>query len=213
MRLLGGALSPFVQRCLLAARMKGEDLPLEMPEGGIKTEAYRAMNPMAKMPTLVDADFALPESLVIMEYLEEALDGPSLLPDGAESRARTRLLARIADLYVGPNLTPIFMARQNPDAVPEALQKLDQAIGYMEAYRMPEDVWLVGEEHTIADATAMPQFFFLDAFQEPFGTAGIVANHPHMARWWDHAKDTELGTRMVQEMSAALAAFMAPRPA
>ena len=43
------------------------DLPVEMPEGGIKCDAFLKLNPMGKMPCLVDGDFALPESAVIID--------------------------------------------------------------------------------------------------------------------------------------------------
>ena len=71
MKLYGGLLSPFVMRVVLTARAKGIELPVEMPEGGIKSDAFLALNPMGKMPCLVDGDFALPESSVIIDYLED----------------------------------------------------------------------------------------------------------------------------------------------
>lgn len=213
MRLLGGLLSPFVMRCVLAARFKGENLVVEMPEGGIKSPEYLALNPMGKMPVLVDGDFALPESMVIIEYLDEVLDGPKLLPDVPEGRALARLLARVADLYVGPHLTAIFQARQNPDAVPAAIENLREGLGYLERLRPAHAECLAGAEHSVADATLMPLFFFLDAFDGPFGTSKLIAERPGLARWWEAQKATELGARMVAEMGAALAAFSAPRAA
>lgn len=212
MRLLGGLLSPYVMRAALAARMKGFDIPIEMPAGGIKSADYLALNPMGKMPTLVAGDFALPESAVIAEYLEEVLDGPSILPGGPEERARARLLARIGDLHLAPALTGIFRAREAPDGVPAALDGVRVALGYLSALRPATARWLAGEEHSLADATLMPMFFFLDAFDRPFGTAALIGAHPGLADWWARARATEHGVRMLTEMSAALAAFRAPKP-
>lgn len=212
MRLLGGLLSPFVMRCVMTARLKGENLVVEMPEGGLKSPDYLVLNPMGKMPTLVDGDFALPESAVIVEYLDEVLDGPKLLPDVPEGRALARLLARVGDLYIVPALTPIFQARQNPEGVPAAIGKLRDALGYLETLRPGHAAYLAGQEPTIADATIMPMFFFLDAFDGPFGTAGLIAERPGLASWWEAQKRTELGALMISEMGAALAAFTAPRP-
>lgn len=198
-------------RCVMAARFKGENLLVEMPAAGIKAPDYLALNPMGKMPTLVDGDFALPESAVIVEYLDEVLDGPKLLPDGPESRALARLLARVGDIYIVPALTPIFQARQNPDAVPAAIEKMREALGYLEALRPRHAACLAGPEPTIADATVMPLFFFLDAFDARFGTAGLIAERPGLAAWWEARKRTELGALMMSEMAAALAAFSVPR--
>jgi glutathione S-transferase len=209
MRILGGLLSPFTMRAVLAARMKGFDIPVEMPEGGLKSPDYLALNPIGKMPTLVDGDFALPESAVIAEYLEEVLEGVPLLPEHPEERARVRLVARIADLYLGPALTPIFLGRQKPDAVPAALDAIERALGYMEQLRPHHAEWIASDEHSLADATAMPLFFFLDSFDGAFGTGRLIAERDELARWWAHAQESEHGARMSREMAAALASFLA----
>jgi glutathione S-transferase len=209
MRLYGTLLSPFVMRAALAARMKGFDIPIEPPEGGSRTPAHLELNPMGKVPVLVDGDFVLPESAVIAEYLEEALDGPALLPENIEERARARLLARVADTYLLPALTGVFLAREKPEGVPAALEETDRALGYLEALRPLHGDWLAADEHSLADAAAMPLFFFIDAFEQSFGTATLLAKHPGLAAWWKRAKATEHGIRLMVEMSAALEDMMA----
>jgi glutathione S-transferase len=50
-------------------------------------------NPAGRVPVLEeDGGFVLPESAVIMEYLEERFPEPSLLPADAAERALARLL-------------------------------------------------------------------------------------------------------------------------
>jgi glutathione S-transferase len=48
-------------------------------------------NPLGKVPVLEEDDFVLPESDVIMEYLEERYPEPALLPADREDRALVRL--------------------------------------------------------------------------------------------------------------------------
>jgi glutathione S-transferase len=48
------------------------------------------LNPTGRVPVLDDT-FVLPESLVIMEYLEEAYPEPALLPSEPRERAQARL--------------------------------------------------------------------------------------------------------------------------
>jgi maleylpyruvate isomerase len=55
--------------------------------------AYRKLNPQAIVPTLVDGEFVIPQSLAILEYLEEVHPEPPLLPRDAAGRARVRSLA------------------------------------------------------------------------------------------------------------------------
>ena len=55
--------------------------------------AYRALNPQGLVPTLVDGAVVIPQSLAILEYLEETHPDPPLLPRDAGGRARVRGLA------------------------------------------------------------------------------------------------------------------------
>jgi maleylpyruvate isomerase len=54
---------------------------------------YRRLNPQALVPTLVDGKHAIPQSLAIVEYLEETHPEPPLLPKSPIERARVRALA------------------------------------------------------------------------------------------------------------------------
>jgi glutathione S-transferase len=210
MKLYGGLLSPFVMRAVLAARMKGHEIAVEMPEGGIKSEAYLALNPMGKMPCFVDGDFALPESAVIAEYLDETLSGPKLLPEDPKARAVVRLLARMTDLYLVPALTPIFRARENPEAVPAALDTLSAVLAQLEQVRPHHMSHAATNGWSLADATLMPGFFFLDAFNGAFGTADRLDATPGLKAWWAMVKATPEGSRMMAEQAAGLAAFARP---
>src|SRR5437868_4139011 len=63
-----------------------------------------AKNPIGKVPVIEEDDgFVLPESAVIMEYLEQRYPRPALWPDDPEERALGRLLVerfdRLGDPY------------------------------------------------------------------------------------------------------------------
>jgi maleylpyruvate isomerase len=55
--------------------------------------AYRSLNPDAILPTLVDGDNVLQQSLAIIEYLEETHPEPPLLPKSPADRAYVRSVA------------------------------------------------------------------------------------------------------------------------
>ncbi len=181
-------------RPLLVARAKGHELALEMPEGGIKTDSYLAMSPMAKMPVLHDGDFHLPESQVIAEYLDSVLSGPKMISADPKLAARERLLCRLADVYVVPELGGLFNAREKPEGVAPAIEKLEPAMGYIEHFRKAGDAFAIGDKFSIADAALIPLFFFFDAFGA-IGAAELVAARPGLAAWWARAKASELGSR------------------
>ncbi len=75
-------------RCLLALEETG--IPYELVETdyreGCKTEAFRQLNPNAKIPVLVDGDLCLWESLAINLYL--FLKSGTLWPKSPEDQAR-----------------------------------------------------------------------------------------------------------------------------
>ena len=59
-----------------------------------------AMNPSGRVPVLDDG-FVLPESPVIMRYLDDRYADPPLLPDAPADRARAHLLVFRFDDYLG----------------------------------------------------------------------------------------------------------------
>src|SRR5262249_38108829 len=58
---------------------------------------YRKLNRRAVVPTLIDGDNVIPESNVILEYLDETFPDPPLAPNDAYGRARMRLWTKQLD--------------------------------------------------------------------------------------------------------------------
>ncbi|MDF2696063.1 MAG: hypothetical protein K0S65_4446 [Labilithrix sp.] len=74
MVLHGFPMSPNTRRALLALEETGTDYrlePVDLMTGGQKTDAYRKLNPTARVPTLVDGDYVLWESNAILVYLAD----------------------------------------------------------------------------------------------------------------------------------------------
>jgi glutathione S-transferase len=71
--------------------------PVDLFAGGQHTPEYRALNPMGQVPTLVHDGFALRESSVIAEYLDETFPDRSLRPASPRDRARARLWDKTID--------------------------------------------------------------------------------------------------------------------
>ncbi|MGB6104541.1 MAG: maleylacetoacetate isomerase [Pusillimonas sp.] len=86
-------------RVRIALNLKGlayDTVPVHLlKEGGQQFSAsYRALNPTALVPTLVDGDLSVPQSMAILEYLDETYPEPPLLPGDAVGRARVRAIAQ-----------------------------------------------------------------------------------------------------------------------
>ncbi len=60
----------------------------------LKQPEYLKLNPSAAVPTLIDGDTVLTQTMAIIEYLEETYPQPPLLPDDRAGRARVRAIAQ-----------------------------------------------------------------------------------------------------------------------
>jgi glutathione S-transferase/GST-like protein len=94
--------------------------------------AYLAVNPDGTIPAMVHGDLVLTESTPMMEYVDEAFDGPPLKPRSPAERWRMRWWMRFFDAYFGPSLSMIgwsvFVgpaARQrDPDELKAAIDRI-----------------------------------------------------------------------------------------
>jgi len=107
MKLYGYFRSSTAYRVRIALNLKGvlvKHVPVHMLRGGGEQHqpAYRAINPQGVIPTLVDGDVRLGQSLAIIEYLEETRPTPALLPADPLDRARVRQLANIIACDIHP---------------------------------------------------------------------------------------------------------------
>jgi glutathione S-transferase len=88
--------------CGLKARLtlaeKGVDYTHRAVERAYLASAeYRRLNPNGVVPTLVHDGQVLIESSIIMHYVDDAFDGPALVPDAPMARARMRHWLKRAD--------------------------------------------------------------------------------------------------------------------
>ena len=85
-------------RVRIGLKLKGleyESIPVHLVrDGGEQLKsAYRAVNPAALVPSLVDEGATITQSLAILEYLDEVHPMMPLMPRDALGRARVRALA------------------------------------------------------------------------------------------------------------------------
>lgn len=64
--------------------------------------AYRHLNPQSLVPSLQDADFAITQSMAILEYLEEQYPQTPLLPEDPFARATARSIAQMIACDIHP---------------------------------------------------------------------------------------------------------------
>lgn len=132
--------------------------------------------PVGKIPVLHDAasDRTVPETSIIIEYLQRHHPGPvALLPADATRALDARHWDRFFDIYVSQPMQKIVIDRirpehaKDPTGVAEARQTLDTAYAMIDA-QLVTGPWAIGADFTIADCAAGPGLFFA-GIVHPFG--------------------------------------------
>jgi glutathione S-transferase len=208
-------LSPYAARVRLAIFWKGleDQIAFEAPPGGLKSDAYKAINPLGKVPAMkLDSGFCLPESELIVEYLEEAYPAHPLRPADPEIAARARLAARISDLYLAPGLGPLFQnadpRTRDADAVDQGFAKLSKALGDLEGFLDPEGPWSAGAAPSTADCALAPVFWFV-AWADGWYQRTTLEAHPACARVFHAARSDKVAARVLDEIERAMKARFA----
>jgi glutathione S-transferase len=216
MKLYSQPLSPY------SARVRGaiyaKNLPVEIvapPADWKNSPEFLAINPLGRIPVLIlDDGTALPESAVIVEYLEDAFPEPSLRPKSAESRARVRLITEVADLDVQQAMMPLFYLYDTgaPDtaAIEAQMQKLQAGLGHLDGLLTPGS-YAFGDRLTTADVWLTPVRFSLDGLMAFTGRSNLLDKHKAVAAYADAARADGILDRVWQEMTEGLRAFMAAR--
>ena len=151
--------------------------------GGARTPEFRAINPMAEVPVLVDGDLTLSQSGVMLDYLAERT-GQLGGRDANERREVLRwLLWDNHKLSAQIGTTRFLMNFLAPDKRPEAVIPFLQG-RLKAAYRVLDDHlasrdWIVCSHPTIADLSCCGYLYY----PEPFGFDR--ADWPHIAAWLD----------------------------
>ncbi len=137
----------------------------------IDDEADRAglaeLWPLGGIPVLVDdgAGVKLPESTVIVEYLDRLGDAPPLIPTEPEAALQARLWDRVVDGHVQAPMQKIVLdnlrpeGRGDPQGIDEARAKLDRVYAVLDEHLRGRD-WIAGQGFTLADCAAGPALFY-----------------------------------------------------
>ncbi len=112
---------------------------LSLQSGGLKQPGYLAINPRGKVPALVDDDFALWETSVIVAYLDERYPEYPVFPSGMAERATARRLSAEAHSYLYPELRKLMELTLldtggdgDPAAIAAALVDVREQLRYFE---------------------------------------------------------------------------------
>lgn len=212
MILYGTNWSPFSIRVMIQIAAKGLDFEVSLPPGGWPaSEEYKAMNPIGKIPALNVDGTIIPESTVILEYLEAEFPEPSLMPADARDAARMRLLMQMTDLYLGQHMSPIFqklMGRGGDEAAVEGAAKALETLRQMESFA-DGGPWLIGDRMSLADCTLAPVAYFIGVLMPTVGVQEPWSGLPRLEKAWVTARDDATSGPILKIMHTAFSKLTA----
>lgn len=171
MRLFNYWRSSSSYRVRLALAFKGLDyeyVPISLIKGEQHEAAHRARSPWGSVPVLEVEDggqtLRLPQSVAIVEYLEERWPTPALFPAERGARAQMRALVELINSSIQPfhNLSTLSHVKDalRGDAKAWAEHFIGAGLRALEAQAaQTAGCFLVGDAFTFADACLVPQLF------------------------------------------------------
>jgi len=95
-------LSSYAREIRIALREKGIPFTAETPKDLVSGNAIKGLdsiNPRKEVPALVDGDFKVFDSTVILGYLEDKYPEKKLLPAGPRERAEAKMIEEMCDTH------------------------------------------------------------------------------------------------------------------
>lgn len=146
-----------------------ETAPVHLVKNEQQSEDYLKLNRSALVPTLVDGDLTLSQSLSILEYLDEQYPETKLLPNDVKERAKIRAFAQAiaCDIHPLNNLRVLKYLKNDLNVsdeqknywyqhwILEGFQTLEQQL------QDSNGQFCFGHEATIADCCLIPQVYNL----------------------------------------------------
>ncbi len=135
-----------------------DHVPTDPFTGGSRTAEHLALNPMGKVPVLVEGDFVLPESIAINHYLAS---GTWLMPDDRRTQARILQWSSWAVTEVEFHFTSIVRENRrggdeapDPTRIARSLAALGETMAALEAWLGQGNAYVAGADFTVGDINA-----------------------------------------------------------
>jgi glutathione S-transferase len=191
MRLYDFAGAPNARRVRIYLAEKGVTVPIELVDLGTmqhKSDAYTAINPMQRVPTLVlDNGTVIAESMAICRYFEALHPAPPLFGTGAVEQAMVEMWSRFAELYLFFPVAQVF--RHLHPAMKE--MEMPQVAAWGEANKPRVETFLqvlerqlaggpfvCGAHYSVADITALVAIDFMKPAK-----LKVAPEYGNIARW------------------------------
>jgi glutathione S-transferase len=118
---------------------------------------FTAINPLQRIPAIVDDGLRVVESLAILDYLEAKYPTPSLMPSESEAIATVRMIGTITVVELQPATIPLTRPlvglEVDPQKLEAAQQRVKSILHFFEEL-LHKQTYFVGDEFTLAEVVA-----------------------------------------------------------
>jgi glutathione S-transferase len=174
--LYSAARCPYAARARICLAEKGLDHEVVEIDLSDRPAWLYEKNPTGRVPVLEEDGWALPESAVIMEFLEERYPEPRLLPTDPADRAAVRLL-----IFRDHDLTdPYYALRREEEG---AAEQLDAALARLDVDLYERD-YLGGADYGLADIAYVP---WIIRARDMLGVS--LSGYPSLGAWLERLEE------------------------
>ena len=203
--LYGPGYSTYARTARLAMEEKGVDYDLVEVDfiGGGMPDEHLARQPFGKVPAFEHDGLMLYETPAIIQYVDEAFDGPSLQPSDPARRARVTQVISIINSYTYPRtvgdlvtqrlIVPMLGGSADEAVIEAALPEVDRSMRELERM-LGDQEYLTGNSLSLADLYLAPIFGYFVNTPE---SKNILEGKPGLNAWWQRidARDSMVKTQ------------------
>ncbi len=180
-RIVGIAMSNYVQSILMVLREKGVPHELVKPEGGLTTPEHLALHPWGKVPVMQHEGFTLFETSAILRWIDTTFPTPALMPHEPDAAALAEQWISAINCWVDRHAmreiaVPSLLATRRGEAFePPARSMSDLArdLAILEA-ALADRTFLGGDTPNLADFLLAPILNYVALMT---GTRALLEDH------------------------------------
>ena len=136
---------------LVELGVEHEQIVVDLMSGEGKTPEFRSINPMGKIPTLVDDDVVVTEVAAICAYLADKYPEKGLAPPhGSKERGKYYRYLFVPGTTLEPMFTFNLLEVDDYSAESAGFGDLERCLATIESMT-PEKAWVLGDQFTAAD--------------------------------------------------------------
>jgi len=202
-RIIGNHVSPYARKVFLALDHKSVDYEIDPIVPFFGDDEFTRLNPLRRIPVLIDGDLVIPDSTVICEYLDDRYPEKPLYPADPAQRARARWLEEFADSRLGDVMIWKLFFQRNVKPRVWKQETDEEQVAAVVTRDLPEIMdWLEPQAPVagfVFDDLSMIDLTFASFFRNAAlaGWTSDATRWPRIAAWIDHVWATPLFARSV----------------